>query len=394
MKAIEADPDGDTAQAAIAELLRATPGFEPLKQNLYDEEQREPGIITRQGRLVNANTRAVALRELNQEYIEVAVLPTDATIGEIYDLELDLQVAQDYRQDYSFTNELLFIDDLITEQNRDEEEVGLRLRWATSTKQSSIKKAVEKVRRYVRHLELIREIQQMSGGKVPLTDFDDAEQTLQEFDNAYEALRDKDPAGATRLKQARTLGLLVDLGYERQRAVNAEWVETYLAEAFEEQEVLKDLIKPIAADGLSGDGFDHNGGLGDLDDFEDIDDEAAPAIHRVVGELTRRLGESAREDVVKLPTSAGEQEFDRETIRSAINDAMRTAAEDAKSAAKAGNALNLPIQLVEEAAKKLARAREAYDKVSTGADFDAKAMQAEVERATRALDALKLTIGS
>ena len=141
-KLIESNPESDDAQEVIAKLLRETAGFEALKQNLKDEGQKDPGIITRDGLLVNANTRAVALSDLGVEYIEVAVLPSDAQPDEIYDLELDLQVAQDYKTDYSFTNEMLFIDDMITKLNRDEEDVACRLRWAAPTKASSLKGAV------------------------------------------------------------------------------------------------------------------------------------------------------------------------------------------------------------------------------------------------------------
>ena len=394
-RALAEDPEGEAAQNAIARLLRDTAGFEALKQNLSDDKQRVPGIITREGRLINANCRAVALRDLGEGYVEVAVLPPDATIGEVYDLELDLQVAQDFRQDYSFTNELLFVEDLITEEDCDELEVAVRHRWATRSKPASVRSGIEQVRRYVRHLDLIREIQAMSGGKVRITDFDDAEQTLREFDTAYEAIRTKDPHGAQQLKQARTLGLLVDLGYQRQRAVDAQWVETHLAEALAENEILGDLVAQIAASAPDHDEADEDSDLGDLAGFEEIDDgEDTAAVHRVVDVLVTRLGESAQSEVVRLPTDDGEREFDRETICAAINDAMRTAAEDAKNAARAGSALQVPVHLVEDAAKQLARARQAYDQVSTLPGFDAAAVRTALARVARALEAIEQTVGS
>jgi ribosomal protein L13E len=389
-KLIDTDPDGEAAQESIARLLRATPGFEDLKQNLEDEPQREPGIVTREGRLINANTRAVALRDLGNDYIEVAVLPSDAALGEIYDLELDLQVAEDYKQDYTFTNELLFVEDLITDQGRNEEEVAQRLRWATPTKPSSMKSGIEKVRRYVRHLDLIREIQAMSGGRVPLTDFDDAEQTLQEFDKAYESLRDKDPVGAERLKGARTLGLLVDLGYSRQRNVNPQWVEAYLAEAFEEHSVLRGVADAVAEESLPLTSADPDG----LEAFEDPGQNGGgeAVVHRVVSLLTERLSESSRAEQVRLPTPSGEKEFDRESIREAVNDAMRVAVEDSKRADRAGDDLHRPTHFVEEASKQLSKARQAYETVADRDEFDHDAFRQQIQKATRALDAVKLTV--
>lgn len=391
-KAIEEDPDGDEAQEAIADLLRETLGFEALKQNLGDENQREPAIITRQGRLINGNTRAVSLRDLGEEHMDVAVLPADASLGEIYELELDLQVALDYRQDYSFTNELLFVEDLITQQGRGEEEVALRLRWASPTKSSSIRKGVERVCRYVRHLSLIREIQEMSGGNVALTDFDDAEQALQEFDKAYEGLRDKDPPAAEKMKAARTLGLLVDLGYSRLREVNAAWVDNFLEEAIRDDPVLG-AVQSAASDGGEEPALTTDDGLGEFEDAAEAAGDQGSG-HQVVKVLVERLGQSAHADTVKLPTPEGEKEFDREEIGESVNAAMRAAAEDSRRAAKAGDELKLPIHLVSEASRHLVKARSAHDSVADRVGFEPARFRTEVDKARRALDALEQGIES
>lgn len=392
-EAVLLDPDGDVAQEAIAQLLRTVVGFDALKQNIADEGQREPGIIDCNGRLVNANTRAVALKDLGQEYIDVAVLPSTATIGEIYDVELDLQVAEDYRQPYSFTNELLFVDDLLTEQNRNEEEVGVRLRWITPTKRASVKEGIAKVRRYVRHLDLLRSIQQMSGGKIPLTQFDDALESLLEFDKSYETLLDSDPIAAQRMKHARTLGLLVELGYMSQRSVDAEWVESYLADAFSEDDLLTQIIAGETL--IRDDEEDTSSSLSDFEDFDRLDEEDSyegEAVFGVVGLLVNRLSESAGDANIRLPTVEGEKEFDRESVRAAIFEAMRTAAEDAKSTKKAGSELKAPLYLVEQAAKQLTRARTQLLKVSTHPDFDAATLRDGLEVVTRASDALRMEL--
>jgi len=389
--AVAADPDSEAAQKGIRSLLRATRGYEPLKENLRAPEgQREPGIVTRAGQLINANTRAAALEELGVDYIEVAVLPLDATVGEIDDLEFDLQVAEDYKQDYSFTNELLSVDDLINEHNRGERDVADRLRWITSTKDRAVREGIQRVRQSVRMLALIRAIQQASGGKVRLTDFDDAAQTLQEFDKEYETLRTKDPVAADRMKQARILGLLVDLGYERQRAVDASWVETYLVDAMEENEVLRELVAPLAAaEPVEEEEEEALEGLDELEVVNDDHPDDASKAHKVVSVLVARLGNSAQDETVTLPTAEGPKEFEREAVIDAVNDAMRTAADEARNAARAGDALKHPAAHAKDARKKLASALDAYGKVHDHADFDFAAFQQEVEAAERALDALK-----
>jgi hypothetical protein len=397
--AIEVDPHSFGSQEAISNLLRATGGFEALKLDLKDKGQIDPGISTRMALLVSANTRAVALRDLGVDYIEVAVLPPDATIGEIYALELSLQVAQDFKQDYTFTNELLFVDDLITKENKSEQDVALSLGWASASKKGSIEKGRDRVRRYVRHLELIREIQRLSGGKLPLTFFDDAIQALQELDQAYESLRDKDPIGANRLKKARILGLLVDLGYDRQRQVDASWVKAYLQDAFEENPLLAGLME----DGLVGDSGTNTADLGDqFGVLEEITQSLNPSdspdggeeIFSVVEILVDALSKGAKEEQVKLSTSGGERTVERAALSDAVQDAMRLAADDAKDAAKAGDKLLLPRQQLAQASKSLRKAREAFEAVRHLPGFAEDGFVEELQQVDRAVDALRVSMDS
>jgi len=77
--------------------------------DLQQYGQIEPAIITYDGYLVNGNRRTAALKKLGVDYIECAVLPDDISAKEIYQIEQDLQIAEDFRQDYDWINELLNI---------------------------------------------------------------------------------------------------------------------------------------------------------------------------------------------------------------------------------------------------------------------------------------------
>lgn len=90
-----------------------------------------------------------------------------------------------------------------------------------------------------------------------------------------------------------------------------------------------------------------------------------------------------------LPTVEGPKEFDREAVIDAVNDAMRSAADEARNAARAGDALKQPAAHTKDARKKLASALDAYGKVNSDAGFNFAAFKEEVEAAERALDALK-----
>src|SRR5215218_670050 len=86
------NPYSEEAQAVVQEILEATKGFEDLMANLSELGQSAPGVVTRDGLLVNANRRLAALRKLGHNYIRAAVLPSDADEHAIDRLELELQV--------------------------------------------------------------------------------------------------------------------------------------------------------------------------------------------------------------------------------------------------------------------------------------------------------------
>lgn len=390
---IAQNPDGDAAQDAIRELLRNTPGFAPLKEDLEARPQAEAGVVTASGLLINANTRAVALGDLGKTHIDLAVLPADATIPELYALEADLQVAADFRQDYTFTNELLFVYDLITEQNRSEADVALQMRWGTPGRQVSINKGIEQVRRYTRHLAFIREIQALAGGQVPLVEFDNAAQTLQEFDARYEAQRVKDPDGAADMKSAQVLALLADLGYQSSREIKPGWVDEYLEEALADNELLKEVMD-ATADGETGlDEYAPDG----LDILEDLEGKAAgtpaSAARRTVTTLVDRLGKSAKASEVTLPTSEGDKTLARQNVLDAVQDAMKAAAENAKQAAAQGDALKAPMNYCRDAARRLTKAGNAWAAAHEDPEFDQAAFEARLGEAERALAALKQQAG-
>ena len=89
-------------------------------------------MVTRDGLLVNANTRLAALQELGIDYVRAALLPSDADEHAIDRLELELQVQRDFKQDYTFTNELIFLNELLNAHGYTEEKVAKALNWAAS----------------------------------------------------------------------------------------------------------------------------------------------------------------------------------------------------------------------------------------------------------------------
>jgi hypothetical protein len=92
--------------------------------------QDEAAIISYDGYLINGNRRTAALKTLGTRYIDCAVLPEDTTPKDLYELEQELQISQDFRERYHWINELRNIKRGIEDKryNFKEDEMARRLR--------------------------------------------------------------------------------------------------------------------------------------------------------------------------------------------------------------------------------------------------------------------------
>ena len=90
------------------------------------------------------------------------------------------------------------------------------------------------------------------------------------------------------MNAGRVLGLLVDLGYERQREVDAEWVETYLSEAFTDNEVLKEIVEGVGTGETGPNATDES--LEGLEELEELRNEAEEAATDSPESATHRGG--------------------------------------------------------------------------------------------------------
>lgn len=85
-----------------------------LKADLRDNGQLDPGVITRDGAVINGNRRMAILTALHDEtqdskfeYLRVARLPKAVDEKDLWRIEAGLQFAKEFRLDYSPINELL-----------------------------------------------------------------------------------------------------------------------------------------------------------------------------------------------------------------------------------------------------------------------------------------------
>lgn len=102
------DPESPRVQEAQEEILidMVKNKGKDLLEDLRLRKQDDSCIITYDGYIVNGNRRTAALKFLGDRYIDCVILPEDATPKDIYALEQQLQIAQDFREDYHWINEL------------------------------------------------------------------------------------------------------------------------------------------------------------------------------------------------------------------------------------------------------------------------------------------------
>lgn len=377
------DPFGETAQNLIAEILRSTERFEDLKSNLKDVGQIDPGVVSHNGLLVNANTRCVALNDLGKRYIRVAVLPQDASQEEIDRLELRLQMKRDFRRPYTFTNELLFIEDLVRQYHDKPAQIAVAMNWASEAQGASLKKAEEQVQQRLRMLALIREVQHMSGERVPLTDFDDTQQAIQEIDEDYEALKKRDEGAARRLRDARIVGVLSEVGYRELREIDETFVEDYLLPSMEEQ----DLFRGITDRLLQLRPPENGEPLPGLDVLGPA--EVQPIGQRTAAPLLALLTETAgKERVVATDSNGPILDQPRTAFVAELKVAIISAAQDARDDRQEGDRLDRPRALVRRASRIVRNASQVYQRVKTAPAFNAALFRVAVEELRSVQEAL------
>ncbi|MCK6463063.1 MAG: hypothetical protein L6Q29_04605 [Candidatus Pacebacteria bacterium] len=107
-KSLFDDPESSKAQDAqefiLIEMIKAK--GKDFLEDLRLRGQDEAAIVTYDGYLVNGNRRVAALRFLGERYIDCVILPEDATPRDIYALEQELQISQDFKEEYHWINEL------------------------------------------------------------------------------------------------------------------------------------------------------------------------------------------------------------------------------------------------------------------------------------------------
>lgn len=368
--AVASDPYGGQAQEIITRLLRETPGYERIKSALSNDGQLDSGVLTTGGVLINANTRVVALRDLRKQYVEVVVLPEDAGPKEITELELRLQMEQEVKQPYSFTSQLLFIEDLVSSGTYTTAEIGKALDPSLSDSRTDTKKAVEAVEGEIRLLSLIRGVLASSGGALTLLYFDDKRQSLLEIDADYQKLKNQVPEEAARILDAQLTGMIADIGYRNLREVDGELLDDYVGPALQEDVTLAPHLESLLTAAQSGQDEEGQVELDGLDLLDDVADEPAASSFNLSGIYTLLARTKPGENISVLKDDGTTVSVSRDGVVASLRAALTTAIENKKRDTRKLDRLIAPMVHLKEAAKALDNATKAFAEVQTEARFD------------------------
>jgi hypothetical protein len=359
---VEEHPEGSEAQAVIQDVLSKTDDFEDLKANLEEYGQTDPGVVTRDGLLVNANTRLAALRAIGPDtYIRAAVLPSNADQREIDLLELGLQMQRTFKQRYTYPNELWFIDDLF-KYGFDSEEIAQRLYWAPSNDPKELKKGVARVEQSVRNWSLIRLIQTRSHGTIPLTFFDDKKQILVDLDLRFEKLKLTDPVGADRMKEIRTAGLLAECDYRHLRKLDGTTAIEDLLPELEENDPLGPEVEALTA--LTAEAPDEHDDDAAILIGQTEDAAVTMSFEPLVGLLANSFGSQH----VELPSG---KTASRPAVVNQIVEAVEAVAEVVGARNKDEKTIRGPVKALEAALNQTRLAHTRYQAVGHEVGFDA-----------------------
>jgi ParB-like chromosome segregation protein Spo0J len=232
---LESDPWSEDSQQYLCHLLsrrpsnpdQLDPDYAALREELEKFGQKEPGIISPEGILVDGNTRCAALRELGVQDIRVGVLPPDTSRRDINDVELALQLRRDKRREYSYINRLIAIEEELS-RGRREEEVARNFNIKTTTLRQD---------RWVYQLikEAIRRSQTASGTALREIDFEDHQEKLRELQRDYAKLAATNPDAAERLKETRLSMVILNYPKTSVRLAEADFYSRYLDERLPEE---------------------------------------------------------------------------------------------------------------------------------------------------------------
>lgn len=354
-----ADPLGEEAQHAQYEILCGQDNFSELKADLKERGQQVEAILTADGVLINGNRRSAALRSLyrdddhlNARYVRCLVLPEDATMDELVDLEAELQVARDFKEAYSWINEALLIKELYDREGKDFDRVAKRMH----RKPADVRSQHEKLQQA---LQLVA----LSDGARMLVDFEENESA---FDELAKHIRNKSAAEAESVRNTYFLGTLANVQYRKLRHLRRNDAAELVHRELENDPALQPLL---AMD-------DSN-----LDD--DVDDLLGPPTPKSpLAGVLNLLSTKRPEETITL--ADGSLVVVQDALTS-VGSAISAAADEASEELREQTTVKEPVERAKKAANELTRALAVLPRARALPEWDEAALREQTAQITNLL---------
>jgi len=337
-----ADPLGPEAQGAQYRILRSQEGFTKLKEDLAERRQQEPAVITAEGVLINGNRRAAALRSLfkdddhrDSRYIRCLVLPDDATADERVDLEAELQIARDFKEEYSWINEAMLIEELYDREGKDFSRVARKMHRETS-----------EVTALYNKLQQLHQLVALSKGAFLHINFKENESAFEEL---AKHIRNKSPDEAESVRSTYYLGTLAGVQYRELRHLRRDDAAALVRREIENDPTLKPFLDTVAQASGQGDGSP--------DPLDELlgQSQGSSGLNDVLGYLATKRPEQS------IVLKDGQKVLVKD-LYDTIGSAVANAAAEAEEEQRDQGAMTAPLNRADRAATELERAIAALPK--------------------------------
>lgn len=366
---LEKDPFSPKAQELLERQIREARSkeqFHALKESLEKDGQEYPGVMTFKGVLINANTRAVALRDLtdpHKRYVKAAVLPDNVRDAELALLELRLQMQKDLKEPYSLTNELLFIEEMYKGFKTAPSQIASYLRFSTG------KRGENEVKLRLKLLDFARELCSVPEEELKLRFFDTAGiklQHLKDLHSKYEPLFDKDQGAARRLLENWLLAVRVGLtAVHKLRQVDEDFDAVYMLPLLKQDEGIGEFADALMGpDRMNG---ETPAGVELLLDGHEGDGRTTPS---AAGNLLNLLTRSDKRIEVTKAGAKHAVQVEQADVVEAVKDAVFDGVKQKGDDDREDNKLEAPTLALKAATASLDKAAAALRKVHDDPEFD------------------------
>jgi hypothetical protein len=227
---VMSDPTSSSSQRIIESLLRATPDYATIRDEVKEYKQRDPGTISVDGRVINGNTRVAALRELGWDGFDAGVLPPTAQEEDFKEIELGLQLVEFKKQKYSFVNRLRQFEIMLSTKPTDE--ICRLMGWQ--------RYKIQNFDEFKLMLEIVNEYESRGISKLF---FNTKEEYLKDLASKVQSLNSQGKtAEAQKLKGLRLLGMISGNSKDEVRNIDSDFIEKFVLPRAEDTSEVLSLI--------------------------------------------------------------------------------------------------------------------------------------------------------